>query len=119
MAFNDMEVAVYRVLRYLDECLKAGKTPTKEDIIRDCQLYKLPEKYADAILEELSNNGYAKGIRKIETKNGGIMFVQDNVRITLAGHQYLTENSRMREVRDFLGKAFEMTVKAAVEALLP
>lgn len=119
MAYNDMEVASYRVLRYLDECLKAGKTPTKEDLLRDCQLYKLPGRYPDIVLEELSDNGYVRGISAITTKDGDIMMVQDNVHITLAGRQYLVENSRMQAVREFLGRAFEIAVQAAVKALLP
>jgi hypothetical protein len=119
MAYNDMEVMVYRILKYLDECLKAGKTPTKEDILRDCQLYKLPEKYADSLLEELSDSGYVRGISKLATKDGDLITVQDNIRITLAGRQYLVENSRMQAAKEMLGRAFEIAIETAVKALLP
>lgn len=119
MAYNDMEVMIYRILRYLDICLKSGKAPTKEDILRDCQLYKLSGSYADALLEELSDDGYVKGISSVSTKDGDIVLVHDNVRITLAGRNYLTDNSHMQEIKTMLGKAFEMAIEAAVKALLP
>lgn len=119
MAYDDMMVMIYRVLRYLDACLKAGKTPTKEDILRDCQLYKLPEEYRDNLLKEISDQGLVHGITVIESKDGDIVFVQDDVRITMCGEQYLSENSAMQKARELLGKAFEITVQAAVKALLP
>lgn len=119
MAYDDMEVMTYRILKYLDECLKAGKTPTKEDILRDCQLYKLPERYADSLLEEVSDSGYVRGISKMPTKDGDLVMVHENVRITLAGRQYLVENSRMQEVKNMLGRAFEIAIETAVKALLP
>lgn len=119
MAYNDMAVMIYRVLRYLDVCLKAGKTPTKEDILRDCQLYKLPDQYRDNILKEISDQGFVHRITVIESKDGGIVFVQDDVRITMCGEQYLAENSAMQKAKEFLGKAFEIAVEAAVKALMP
>ncbi len=91
MAYNDMQVMIYRILRYIDICLKSGKTPTKEDILRDCQLYKLSESYADALLEEVSDDGYVKGISTVSTKDGGVVIVHDNVRIRLTGRNYQTE----------------------------
>lgn len=119
MAYDNMEVMIYRILRYLDECLKAGKTPTKEDLLRDCQLYKLPERYADSLLEEVSDNGYVRGISNLSTKDEDLVIVQDNVRITLAGRKYLVENSRMQEAKNMLGRAFEIAIETAVKALLP
>ena len=119
MAYDDMEVMTYRILKYLEECLKAGKTPTKEDILRDWQVYRIPERYADSLLEEVSDNGYVRGISKLSTKDGDLVIVQDNIRITLAGREYLVENSRMQEVKSMLGRAFEIAIETAVKALLP
>ena len=33
MAKNDMKVIMYKILRYLYECMKTGKTPSLADIM--------------------------------------------------------------------------------------
>ncbi|MFQ9435582.1 MAG: hypothetical protein ACLR1R_04080 [Ruminococcus callidus] len=45
MAKNDMEVIMYKILRYLYECMKAGKTPDLANIMWNCKMFDIPKAY--------------------------------------------------------------------------
>lgn len=45
MAKNDMEVIMYKILRYLYECMKTGKTPDLADIMWNCKMFDIPKAY--------------------------------------------------------------------------
>lgn len=45
MAKNDMEVIMYKILRYLYECMKTEKTPDLADIMWNCKMFDIPKAY--------------------------------------------------------------------------
>lgn len=45
VAKNDMEVIMYKILRYLYECMKAGKTPDLANIMWNCKMFDIPKAY--------------------------------------------------------------------------
>lgn len=42
---NDMVVIMYKILRYLYECMKTGKTPDLADIMWNCKMFDIPKAY--------------------------------------------------------------------------
>ena len=72
MAQNDYFVIVYRVLKYLYDCLKKGEKPEAEYLV--ASTYNIPENYWIYILLSLINEEYIKGIRVDPTKDG-VIFV--------------------------------------------
>ena len=68
MAQNDYFVIVYRVLKYLYDCLKAGNQP--EIAYLTASTYNIPDSYWTYIVISLISEGYIKGIAMTPTKNG-------------------------------------------------
>ena len=57
MAQNDMEVIMYKILKYLYECMKADVPPRMEDINCTCQMFQIPLRYWGMIMDELISRG--------------------------------------------------------------
>ncbi len=53
VAKNDMEVIMYKILRYLYECMKTGKTPDLADIMWNCKMFDIPKAYRLAICADI------------------------------------------------------------------
>ncbi|MBQ0004623.1 MAG: hypothetical protein KBS68_02035 [Clostridiales bacterium] len=43
MAKNDMPVIIYKILKYLYECMKAGKQPDETDFCAESKLISIPQ----------------------------------------------------------------------------
>lgn len=108
MAKDDMQVIVYKILRYLYECTKAGKRPELYNMCCECRLFRIPERYWCQIVLELIEAGYVRGFIHFDSKDGTQIQMTDASSITLKGVQYLEDNGKMKEIQSFLGGAFEM-----------
>lgn len=53
VAKNNMEVIMYKILRYLYECMKTGKTPDLADIMWNCKMFDIPKAYRLAICADI------------------------------------------------------------------
>lgn len=119
MAKDDYFVIVYKILKYLYECMKAGKRPMAEDIQPSCQMFSIPEPYWSSIMSELIDCRYVKGIYKVDIMGSGTGYkFSPEAAITMAGVEFLQENSRMQKAKDFVGEEFK-SVLAGVIAQLP
>ena len=118
MAYNDMDVVIYKMLSYLYECMKEGVLPRQEDFCHNAKLFRVPEKYWLQLIEEMQETGLIKGFFFIDTKDGKIIQMTDKARITIKGGQFLEENSRMKEVKVFLGDSFKTVLSSTVQAIV-
>lgn len=57
MAYNDMDVIIYKILAYLYECMKNGVAPREEDMCSSAKLLRIPERYWLQIIEEMQAEG--------------------------------------------------------------
>ena len=74
MAQNDMEVIIYKILRYLYDSMKAGNLhPREEDFCCSCRMFNIPLIYWNQIIIEMSENGLIKGVLITETKDGALL----------------------------------------------
>ena len=117
MAYNDMEVIAYKILKFLYECMKQGITPTKEDLIRECNLDKFPESYWCKVVAELIDKRYIKGFSQLKCKGGTYIQMNDDISVTFDGVRFLEDNSKMKEVKDFLGSAFEIALQQGLNII--
>lgn len=117
MAKNDMFVIIYKLLKYLYEAMKEGKRPSYEDICCNCKMYNIPLNYWNSIIKEMTKEGLVEGFIVKSTKDGDLIFMTDNARITMKGVEFLEENKTMKKVKDFLGCAFEVVLETIIKAL--
>ena len=106
MAQNDYFVIVYRVLKYLYDCLKKGEKPEAEYLV--ASTYNIPENYWIYILLSLINEEYIKGIRVDPTKDGVIFCDLQEAIITPKGIEYLFENSLIEKAKKTLKDVKDM-----------
>lgn len=106
MAQNDYFVIVYRVLKYLYDCLKKGEKPEAEYLV--ASTYNIPENYWIYILLSLINEAYIKGIRVDFTKDGVIFGDLQEAIITPKGIEYLFENSLIEKAKKTLKDVKDM-----------
>lgn len=117
MANNDMFVIFYKILSYLYESLKAGKRPNWSDLQHNSALLNIPVGYWQAIIRELVEGGYIKGMKVVETRSGPV-YCDNGLYITSKGVEYLESNSLMGKAKEFLGASFQTVLEALVSALL-
>ncbi len=118
MAYNDMDVIIYKILSYLYECMKSGVAPREEDLCANAKLFRIPQRYWLQVIEEISDEGLVKGFRFLMIKDGMLVDVSEDARITIKGKQFLTENSRMAAARKFLGAGFNETLSIMIKAII-
>lgn len=114
MAKDDMHLLIYKILRYLYDCNKKGKTPLFSDMFYAAELSVIPLSYLAQIIEELINGGYIDGCEIIRTKDGTQFILTEEARVTMHGVEYLMENSRMKKAAEFAGKAFEILLSQII-----
>ena len=69
MASNDMELIMYKILKYLYDCAKNGKTVREADFCYNSRLIKdCPESYWRLVIDELVSLELVRGVLMSETK---------------------------------------------------
>lgn len=108
MAKDDYGVVCYKVLSYLYRCLKEGIEP---NITQAEEFTGINHVYFKAVIADLFDCGYVRCNLKTYPPR-----TYEGLSITFLGVEYLEESSYMSKVKKFLGKAFEISLKAAIEA---
>lgn len=93
MAKNDFFVLAYRILAYLYQCMKDGEIPNTEDI--SFKKLDIPERYWISIMDNLQQDGYIRGFKIVEAMSGQRFISTNRLEITIAGIQFMQENSAM------------------------
>lgn len=117
MAKDDMEVIMYKILKYLYECLKAGREASITDVAWRCRLFDITRPYWLAIMQELIDYGYVSGIQYIGAKDMEQILETGTFRITKAGREYLLQNSMMQKIKELLGEPFEILLGGVIGKL--
>lgn len=95
VAENDMHVVMYRIMAYLYWCMREGVEPDPAQY-RPGERMRIPQSYWDIIVMELVENGCVRGFVATPT-NSGVLIADDHPTVTMAGVQFLQENSMMRK----------------------
>lgn len=107
MAKNDYFVVAYRILRYLNECFKAGERAEVDMFGPDA--LGINNGYWVNMLESLSNEGYITGV-EFPSAIGSIRSAKVyDARITQKGIEFLEDNTKIKKAAQFL-KSLKETV---------
>lgn len=117
MAKDDMHLIIYKILRYLYDCNKKGKTPLFSELFTVAELVTIPSSYLGQIIEELIDCGYINGCTILVTKDATHITLTEKARITIKGVEFLTENSRMKKAAKVAGTAFEIMLEGVLAVL--
>lgn len=118
MAKNDMEVIMYKIIRYLYECIKTGKSPELTDIMWRCKLFDIPKVYWLAIMRELIEDEYIDGLRFIGAKDMEQVLQVSDIRITKKGRDFLKDESVLSKIKPALDAGFETLVTAIASIII-
>lgn len=115
MATDDMEIIMYKILRYLYACNKNDKAPDLGVFGPESEMLRIPNSYWVSVMQELISGGYIAGAYPVPLLGGktGIK-INPDVRITFAGMTFLKENSRMQQAAAFLGRGFEIFLEGVI-----
>jgi len=97
---DDYFVIVYKLLKYLYECLKKSKYP---DInVLDADFFSIDTPYWEYIISNLRNDGYITGVALVDIlgRREPCVKILPNMAITPKGILYLEENSVFQKVKE-------------------
>lgn len=112
MAHDDFDVIVYKVLKYFYECIKQGIKP---NVDKAHEIAKCNDEYWSVVLAGMIEE---KLLSATQIPAYGKTVIYKDLRITNYGARYVKENSKMKEVEGFLGKAFSAILQAAINATM-
>lgn len=95
MAHDDMHMVAFRILAYLQVCMREGKKPVEDEFSHEALGIGYP--YWADVVYELQEKGYVKGFVFQGEFSGGLLVIPDAPRITLDGASFLKENSAMKK----------------------
>jgi hypothetical protein len=98
MAKDDYFAIAYQLLKYLYQCLKAGKKPNRDVLC--AEFFEINQTYWEYVIRYLTKDGYIKCTHYMVEKEyrvgmGGIK----DAEITPKGIQYLEDNSAFQKVK--------------------
>lgn len=106
MAKDDYFVIVYRILKYLYDCLKKGQ---KADFINlDYEHLEINQYYWKYIIVNMIESGFISEVRIIESNHGPIIRDID-ICITPVGIEYLFENNLLQKTKKTLKYVKDIT----------
>lgn len=107
MVKDDLHLLMFKVLAYLYECMKGGKHAERECFKAENGFFVdgISQAYLDEVCLILQREGYADGFKAVKTWSDGEIIVSYDAKITLAGFEYLKENSAMKKVYRYLKEA--------------
>lgn len=114
MIQNDMEVIMYKILKYLYECMKRDVDPDLQKYGWHSALIDVPQQYWCKIIRILTDKGLITGFAILSTKDGIHIQIDPPVEITYEGREFLRDNSGMQKAKEACGKAFDVLLSAAL-----
>lgn len=119
MAKDDMEVIMYKILKYLYECMKKDVKPQLEDFSWNSKLFQIPQSYWRKIIMTLVEKGYIAGFKVIgNTKDAPTIQTEKTPEITFEGVQFLEENSRMQKAKEYCAETFSVILSAVLGVIV-
>lgn len=87
---------IYKILKYLEKAMDFAETETEP--ITFAALHISEERWVN-IMTMLLENGYISGVQQIKryTRSNVVINTFENIKITLKGLEYLSENSMMKK----------------------
>lgn len=110
----DLHTVIYKVLKYADECLKAGVEPSIDEARK---LAGVGNVFFTQVMAESDRKQLLTGLYfpdNIDNREPRVF--ANHMTITLDGEEYLKENSSMKKVASMMGSAVKTAIDSAVTA---
>lgn len=107
MAKDDMFVIAYKILKYLYERMKSGTDAELADFCWDSKVCQIEKEYWKAIIKELVEKRYIKGIYIVPSDTGAKLKINEQITVTMEGVAFMQENSTMQKAKEAAGTAFD------------
>lgn len=118
MEKNDFLVIAYKIMAYLQECMKAGKQPDAADIMPGSALIgSIPLSYWTTIMDDLLRGGYISGAFG-SGEIGGTIKLTPGMRLMMKGAEYMAENNAIRKAGEYAGASARALIQDMVAALI-
>lgn len=114
MAKDDMEVIMYKLLRYFYECMKHDITPDLQKYGWKSELFDIPKGYWCRIIHILVEKKLITGFDVIKSKDGIQIQTDPPIAITYEGREFLRDNSGMKKAEEFCKDTFDTVLSAAI-----
>ena len=114
MAKDDMEVVMYKILKYLYECMKRDVVPDLRKYGWNSDLIDIPQQYWCTIIKILVEKGFVNGFVVKPAKDGIHIQTEPPIGITYEGREFLRENSGMQKAKEVCGETFDVLLSAAI-----
>lgn len=109
MAKDDYFVLVYKFLSYLYKSLKCGKIPQESYLHWQTKDFPVEETYFNYVVENLMKDGYIENVLIIPVDGANpIIRIDNSIRITPKGIEYLEENSSMKRIATALKEVIDI-----------
>ena len=119
MAKDDMELIMYKILKYLYVCMKRDIEPKLEDFSWNSKLFQIPQNYWCKIIVTLVRKGYITGFDIVDrTKDAPQIQTNRPFEITFEGVQFLEENSRMQKAKEYYAETFNVILSAVLGIII-
>ena len=110
MSNKDLPVIVYKLLAYIYTCMQNEVAPTVEQAKKLCEAN---DTMFETAVSEAVSNGFLNGASsKFYYSGPEVSF--SNPRLTLAGVEFLLENSSMQKAKSIAGRAFEIALEQVI-----
>lgn len=118
MTYNDIDVVLYKILRYISECMKAGVSVDYEQLQSQSSYLNIPESYLRQVLHMAVSNGLIEGLKRIVTKDF-VGYVQyGEIVLTLAGNDFMRDNNGMHKAAELLGATYEAVLSGIIQSTI-
>lgn len=114
MAKDDMEVIMYKILRYLYECMKRDVEPDLQNYGWHSKLFDIPQQYWCKVIRTLTDKKLVRGFSVLTSKDGVQIQTEPPIEITYEGVGFLKENSGMQKAKEACGETFEVLLSAII-----
>jgi hypothetical protein len=104
MAKDDYDVVLFKILTYLYGCMKRKCIFDIYEFNTVILKQSVKEEYLSDILFMATDDGLIKGLKFVNVLGGNNIIANDlsEMRITSAGIRYLNDNSKMKEIKEYL-----------------
>ena len=104
MAKNDMEVIMYKILRYLYECMKLGVEPELEQFAWNSKLFDIPQSYWCKIIATLVRKGLQDLWSLTKQKTRQCSKQTDHLRLRLRAYSSWKKTAACRKQKNIVLK---------------
>lgn len=118
MAKDDVRLIMYKILKYLYECMKNDKETRLEDFSWESKLFVIPQNYWCEVIAMLVEKHLIKGFDVVKTKDQPLIQTNPPFKITYDGVEFLEENRGMQKAKDACLESYKVILSSLLGIII-